>query len=181
MKQAETYYLKAVSNFPFDVSEVCEALNYALSYEPDFAPALCLKGKLYMNERINFKEARACFEQALRSDPTYIDIYPAYGELLLQIEEFDTLEQLIDRSLKVTGINKANMYLLRAKLYERQKNYRSALLTMNIAAEESYNEEMDKTIEGERKRIEDKLARKNGKTIKKKTATPETKEVSEVG
>ena len=173
MQQAEIYYLKAISNFPFDYSEVCESLNYALSYDPNYAPALCLKGKLYLNEKMNLALARTIFEQALASDPLYTETYISFGELLLLTCAFDDLENLIDQSFKITGINKAAMYLLRAKLYERQKSFRNALLTLHLAEEESYHEDMDKTLQTDRKRIEDKLAKKNGKFKKKKAIKQE--------
>jgi tetratricopeptide (TPR) repeat protein len=168
MNQEETYYLKAVSNYPFDYNEVCESLNYALSYNPGYAPALCLKAKIYMHEKTNLALAKSIFEQALISDPNHIDSYQYYGQLLLQIEEYESLERLIDKSFKVMGINKTAMYLLRAKLYERQKNLNKALLTLDIATEECYNIDMEKIIEEERKRMESKADKKNGKTNKKR-------------
>ena len=180
MNQAERYYLKAVSNCPFDYNEVCESLNYALSIDPFYAPALCLKGKIYLNERTSLTTAKSYLEQALLADPLHIDSYQVYGELLLQIEEYEQLEKHIDKSFKVKGINKAAMYLLRAKLYERQRDYNKALLTLDIASEECYNIDMDKIIEEERMRIESKVNRKNGKTKKKRTNTLETKSLIEV-
>jgi tetratricopeptide (TPR) repeat protein len=174
MTQAETLYLKALSNYPFDFNEVCESLNYALSYDPAYAPALVMKGKIYMNEKMSLTTARTCFEQALSSDPLFTETYIHYGELLLLTEQFEQLETLIDKSFKIPGISKSSMYVLRARLYERQKNYRNAILTLNLAAEESYNEEMDKIIEVDRKRIDDKLARKNGKPRRKRVTKQES-------
>lgn len=180
MNQAETYYLKAVTNYPFDYNEVCESLNYALSYDPEYAPALCLKAKIYLNEKTSLTLAKLYFENALKADPSHIDSYQYYGELLLQIEDYESLEKHIDKSFKIMGINKAAMYLLRAKLYERQRNYNKALLTIDIASEECYNIDMDKIIEEERTRIESKVDRKNGKTKKKRGAKQEVKEMIEV-
>ena len=182
MNQAETLYLKALSNYPFDFNEVCESLNYSLSYDPTFAPALVMKGKIYMNEKMSLSTARTCFEQALCSDPLFTETYIHYGELLLLTEQFEHLEALIDKSFKIPGISKSSMYVLRDRLYERLRNYRNAILTLNLAAEESYNEEMDKIIEVDRKRIDDKLARKNGKSKRKrvKKEEPVCVELSEV-
>jgi tetratricopeptide (TPR) repeat protein len=180
MNQAEKNYLKAVSNYPFDYNEVCESLNYALSHDPDYAPALCLKAKIYLYEKTNLSVSKSYFEQALRADPLHTDSYQFYGELLLQIEDYENLEKHIDKSFKVMGINKAAMYLLRAKLYERQRDYNKALLTLDIASEECYNIDMDKIIEDERKRMESKVDRTTGKTKKKRTAKQETKELIEV-
>ena len=180
MNQAETYYLKAVSNYPFDYNEVCESLNYALSHDPDYAPALCLMAKIYLYEKTNLSVSKSYFEQALRADPLHIDSYQFYGELLLQIEDYENLEKHIDKSFKVMGINKAAMYLLRAKLYERQRDYNKALLTLDIASDECYNIDMDKVIEEERIRMEAKADRKNGKAKRKRASKYETKELIEV-
>ena len=124
--------------------------------------------------------AKTYFELALKADPQHIDSYQFYGELLLQIEDYENLEKHIDKSFKVMGINKAAMYLLRAKLYERQRDYNKALLTLDIASEECYHIDMDKIIEDERTRMESKVDRKNGKKKKKRTAKQETKELIEV-
>jgi len=175
MNQAETYYLKAVSHFPFDFSEVCESLNYALSHNPNYAPALCLKAKIYLSERMDFALAKTYFEQAIAADPTYTSAYAHYGELLLQTEAFDLLEPLIDQSFKVPGINKGYMYQLRARMYEYQRNYSKALLTLELAAEDSYHESMCKGVEEDRKRIEDKTARKSAKPKKTKKSKKDSK------
>ena len=180
MNQTETYYLKAVTNYPFDYNEVCESLNYALSYDPNYAPALCLKAKIYLYEKTSLSVAKTYFELALQADPQHIDSYQFYGELLLQIEDYENLEKHIDGSFKVMGINKAAMYLLRAKLYERQRDYNKALLTLDIASEECYSIDMDKIIEDERKRMKSKVERKIGKIKKKRTVKQETKELIEV-
>ena len=85
MNQAETYYLKAVTNYPFDYNEVCESLNYALSHDPHYAPALCLKAKIYLYEKTSLSAAKTYFELALQADPQHIDTYQFYGELLLPL------------------------------------------------------------------------------------------------
>ncbi|NNG27070.1 MAG: hypothetical protein HKM87_06060, partial [Ignavibacteriaceae bacterium] len=43
---ADTFYLKALDLYPFELDQVIEALNYAISYDNDHAGAHCLLGKL---------------------------------------------------------------------------------------------------------------------------------------
>ena len=54
--QADKYFLKALDSFDYDEGEMVEALNYALSYDEEHAPSLCLAGRLHMEKMKNFKE-----------------------------------------------------------------------------------------------------------------------------
>ena len=72
---ADTYYLKAVSNYPWNLDEATENLNYALSYDEHHAPANCLMGRLYMEILKDFDKAGSYFEQAIINDLQYVDTY----------------------------------------------------------------------------------------------------------
>ena len=41
------YYFQALDNFPYNLEETMQALNYALSYDPEDADSLCLMGRIY--------------------------------------------------------------------------------------------------------------------------------------
>ena len=44
-----SYYLKAYDAYPFDLAETEEQLNYALAYDPEHIPSLCLKSQYYLH------------------------------------------------------------------------------------------------------------------------------------
>jgi len=41
------YYFEALDNYPYSLPDCLEALNYALSYDPEDADSLCLMGRIY--------------------------------------------------------------------------------------------------------------------------------------
>ncbi len=47
---ADQYYLKAWDNYNYDIAEVIENLNYALSYKSDHSNANCLMGRVYSEQ-----------------------------------------------------------------------------------------------------------------------------------
>jgi hypothetical protein len=40
------YYFEALDNYPYSLPGGLEALNYALSYDPEGADSLCLMGRI---------------------------------------------------------------------------------------------------------------------------------------
>lgn len=40
------YYFEALDNYPYNLPDCLEALNYALSYDPEDADSLCLMGSI---------------------------------------------------------------------------------------------------------------------------------------
>ena len=69
---ADEYFLKAWSNYPFCAEDALEPLNYALSFDEEHAPSLCLMGRLQMEILKNFKTAKHYFECALLADSDYV-------------------------------------------------------------------------------------------------------------
>ena len=50
------YIFKALENYPYDLEEVMEALNYALSADDKNTMALTLMGRMYAENFINMKK-----------------------------------------------------------------------------------------------------------------------------
>lgn len=115
---ADEYYLKAVDNYDFNLEGVVEPLNYALSYDEEHVPSLCLMARIKMDYLKDFKSARHYFELALIVDPNYIDIYKYYSKLLIWTGELDKAEQLIIKSMKVKGLSNVFRYRIRSNIYE---------------------------------------------------------------
>lgn len=82
---AYQYYLKAKSAYPYDLGEVAEMLDYALSYDDECAPALCLMGQIQMEALKDFDAAEHYFQRALIADPRYVDTYKYLSKLLIWI------------------------------------------------------------------------------------------------
>lgn len=53
------YYFEALDNYPYSLPDCLEALNYALSYDPEDPDVLCLMGRMY-SEMLNDYEKANC-------------------------------------------------------------------------------------------------------------------------
>ena len=55
------YVFKALENYPYDLEEVMEALNYALSYDDKNTMALTLMGRVYAEKLFKYNDAIKIF------------------------------------------------------------------------------------------------------------------------
>ena len=62
------YYFEALDYFPYNMSECLDALNYALSYEPEDADSLCLMGRVYSEVLKDYETGKRYFEEAMQSN-----------------------------------------------------------------------------------------------------------------
>ncbi len=167
MNLTETYYLKAHNQFPHDLEECIENLNYALSYDPEYAPALCLKGRIYCDEIKNYALADEYFSKALAADLIYPETFIHYAKLLLTLEKHDELAVLLEQGLKVPGVDKSNLYHTKGLANEQQGKFDEALELFHKALRFSFNSEMDEFLGTEIKRIEGKQKKLKRKKIVK--------------
>jgi tetratricopeptide (TPR) repeat protein len=171
MNITETYYLKALAHFPLELEECIENLNYALSYDGDYAPALCLMGRIYTDEVKNYTVAMEYYNKALASDLTYPETFIHYSKLLLTLERLEELSTLLDTAFKVPGIDKSTLYHTKALGREQEGKFEEALEFFHKALRFSFNGEMDEFLSSEIKRIEGKQK----KLKRKKAAKPKFK------
>ncbi|WP_236687013.1 tetratricopeptide repeat protein [Elizabethkingia anophelis] len=68
------YYFEALDHYPYSIPDCVEALNYALSYDPQDADSLCLMARVYSEILKDYNTAKAYFEEAMKNDVTSISI-----------------------------------------------------------------------------------------------------------
>lgn len=102
---SDTYYLKALDLYPYELEKVTEAFNYAISYYNDHAGAPCLLGMLNMYQLGKYFEAEKNFEKSLAGDINYPETYYYYADLLIQTGEYSRAKKLIKYGYKIKGIN----------------------------------------------------------------------------
>jgi len=171
MNITETYYLKALNHYPHNLEDCIENLNYALSYDGEYAPALCLMGRLYTQEIMNYTLADDYYTKALAADFTYSETYIHYSKLLLTLEKLEELTKLLDQAFKVPGIDKSALYHTKAIAKEQEGKFDETLELFHLALRFSFNGEMDEFLGAEIKRIEGKQK----KLKKKKVSQPKLK------
>lgn len=154
---SNTYYLKALENYPYDLSEAMESLSYALSYDSDHAGAHCLMGRLNMEQLKRYDLAEYHFEQAMISDINYVATYEYYALLLITLKEFDRAEKLISHSYKIKGVNLSTMQHREGLLNEYCRNLKKAKSLMKEAYDNSCCEEERGFIKNELDRVKSKL------------------------
>lgn len=139
LTSADTYYVKALSTFSFDMENSIESLNYALGCDPDHAPSNCLMGRIYMEYIKNYEKAEEYFGYAIASDPKYPDTYEAFSQVLIWKGDIRHALRLINFGFKLPGIDRAILYSRRAQIYEIQGQPKLAIKAIKTALEHSYN------------------------------------------
>jgi tetratricopeptide (TPR) repeat protein len=153
MNITESYFLKALSNYPNDIEKVIENLNQSLSSDYRHAPSLCLMGKVFAQEVKDYSLAEHYFKKALKADYNYAETHINYIKLLLIFGNVDSMDKQIELSKNVLGVNLCELYLLKAKSFEIHRDFNQALQTIEIALTLSCAEEIDKELEEFKKRI----------------------------
>lgn len=123
---ADQYYLKAFEAYPWNIAEVIENLNYALSYKDDHAQAWCLHGMIHMYNLKNYKKAQESFNNALEADLIYVDTYKHLTLLKIWRGQLKEAHKIIDYAIKVEAIDKSTILGLKALLMEVQGKYEQA-------------------------------------------------------
>ena len=159
----DKYLFQALDAYPYNLEEAVESLNYALSYDGKNPVALCLMGQVHAENLGDYETAKEYYQQALAEDMYALEVYPKYINVLLWNEDYEEAEKLIDFALTVKGTDKAVLYLGKGILHEQKKEYKKALKALKIAKQYTYNNYFMSNIEGEEKRIKNKMPNKKSK------------------
>lgn len=166
MTQSDKYLMEALDAYPFNLEQVIESLNYALSYDDQNPMALCLMGQMYAEQLSQYEMAKDFYVRALAVDINHLKVYPLYADTLLYNDDYEEAEKVIRFALTIKGIDKAVMYGKKALLHEYQMQFKKALKCWKKAKLNCYNASFMSMAEAEEKRVESKL---NQSSKKKKT------------
>jgi len=136
----DIYLFKALDNYPYNIPESIESLNYALSYDPENPLALALLGQIYSEQLFKYDEAIDIFERALANDVYAISVYEPYIQLLIKLEQFEKALQLIKFALSIKGIDKGNILYLQCQVLEVKREYKHIKNVMKEAKLYSYSQ-----------------------------------------
>lgn len=167
------YYIKAKDNYPFNLEEVVESLNYALSYDADYAAAHCLMAQMLVEEVSDYEHAFHHFEQALIADVNYIETYYHYSLALIFYDDVAKAQRLLDFAKTIKGVNLARIHKLEGILLEKSGRLVEAKHAFKKAIFQSVNNEELSDLKEDLARIKNKLPKKKKKKkskMRKKTA-----------
>ncbi|WP_379967668.1 tetratricopeptide repeat protein [Epilithonimonas sp. UC225_85] len=166
------YYFEALDNYPYSLPDCLEALNYALSYDPEDADSLCLMGRIYSEMLIDYEKAKLYFEEAMQCDVTNLNTPKYYIKCLLNNEDLEQAEKLIEYSLKIKGIDKCRILIQKSYLFEIKLDYKTALENLKEAKVFAYDQEMLDFLKNKEKFIKEKMpGKRKKKPAKKKKET----------
>lgn len=163
------YYFEALDHYPYNLPDCLEALNYALSYDPEDADALCLMGRIYSEMLSDYEKAKLYFEEAMQYDVTNVNVPQYYIICLLNNEDLQEAEKLINYSLKIKGIDKATLWLYRSMLSEKRGSLINAMTFLAEAEKYCFTECSLGNIKDRKKFIKSKMPKKSRTKKKKET------------
>lgn len=160
MEYTNTYIVKAIDAYPYNLEEAVENLNFAYSYDPKNTLVLCLLGRFHAEYLKNYPAAIEYFQMALAENVNAIEVYPHYINVLLWNEDYKEAKKLINFALNVKGSDKAVLRLNKAILFEQQGKYKMALNEIKKAKRHTYNNNFMNTLKDEKTRIKNKIKKK---------------------
>ncbi|ROH96224.1 tetratricopeptide repeat protein [Chryseobacterium daecheongense] len=163
------YYFEALDNYPYSLPDCLEALNYALSYDPEDADSLCLMGRIYSEMLNDFEKAKLYFEEAMQCDMTNLNVPQYYIKCLLDNEDLREAEKLIEYSLKIKGIDKSIIWLYRSLLSEKRGSFSNALKFLNEAEKYCFTIYSLDLVRDRKKFIKSKMPKKKQNKTEKET------------
>lgn len=168
MKTVDKYLFQALDNYPFNLEETVESLDYALSYDDKNTMALCLYARVQAEQLFNYEEAKSLFEKAIGININAIELYPFYIQTLLLNEDFEEAEKLIDFALTVKGINKVEILIKKITLLELKGEFKLAKKIIKEVKLSVTNSDYSTFIEESTIRLKNKLKLTSNKKEKKK-------------
>lgn len=154
---ADQYYLKAIDDYPYNLEESIENLNYALSYDPEHVGALYLMGRLFMEYLDESVKAEEYFQMAISINPTNHKVNCTYAKLLIIFRAYDKAEKLIQFTRDIKGSNPLELLRLEAFLNEHQRLYTHAVDLLEQAKEHAFDNGVIEDIEDDITRIRKKI------------------------
>ena len=155
------YYFEALDNYPYSLPDCLEALNYALSYDPEDADSLCLMGRIYSEMLNDYEKAKLYFEEAMLCDVTNLNTPKYYIKCLLDNEDLQEAEKLINYALKIKGIDKSILWFYRALLSEMRGSFPNALKFLTEAEKYCFTAQSLDFMKSRKKFIKSKMPKKS--------------------
>ncbi|PWH83778.1 hypothetical protein DIS18_04285 [Algibacter marinivivus] len=173
--ETNLYLCRAIEAYPYELAKAVEALNFALSYEPNNVKALHLIAKVQSEQFGDYKAAKGYYENVLAVNIDYPDVYPDFIRFLINNDDFSEAQKLIDFALTIKGIDKAGVKLAQGYLYEALSEFEKAEGALKETKMFGLNSEFDYFVDEVITRVSKKRKVQNNKNRLKEPA--EKKEV----
>ncbi|NER14387.1 hypothetical protein GWK08_13115 [Leptobacterium flavescens] len=170
----EVLYIQALDNYPYNVEECIEKLQYVISANNEHTGAHYLLGRIYEEHLSDYKKARYHYEMALYLDHEYTPTYYSYTGFLIRLNLLEEAEKVIGIGMEIPGIDRASLWSLKGLLYEKYELYNAAIEVYKEAKLMALNADVTSDIDLQIRRVKDKTEQikkmsgsKKGSTKKK--------------
>ena len=109
------------------IGEAFSKLTAVVQEMPTFGKAYNHIGWIYETKYKDYPNAEKNYKLAIEYAPDYHAGYYNYAIVLSTLQKWDELKDLLDRALKVPGINKGTIYNEYAIMQEAQGKYKEAI------------------------------------------------------
>lgn len=109
------------------IGEAKKILFDVVSEAPDHGRAHNHLGWIFETQEKNYEKAVEHYSLALKFAPHYPSVYYNYAIVLSTTKKFDELRELLDKAIKVPGINFATIYNEYAIMHESLGEYDDAI------------------------------------------------------
>ncbi|MFL9844087.1 tetratricopeptide repeat protein [Flavobacterium rhizosphaerae] len=154
----EVMYIQARDNYPYNVEECIEKLQYVIAADNEHAGAHYLMGQIYEEQLTDYKQAEYYYRMTLYLDRDFAPVYSQYATMLINLNRIEDAYKIIEASLRVPGIKEAKMDYLKGLLYEKYEMYNTAIDLYNKAKLGGLNNEFISWMDGHIQRVKDKKA-----------------------
>ena len=161
------YYFQALYNFPYNLEETMEALNYALSYDDHNAESLCLLGRVYSEVLQDYETAKSYFEEAMQVKLDSVSTPLFYIDCLLNNEDYEEAKKLIDYAKKIKGIDQSRIRYRKAIFFEKQGQFKKALKALEKAKKTAPNKKYTDFLMERIELVKSKMKKPKNKAQKK--------------
>jgi tetratricopeptide (TPR) repeat protein len=169
----EVMYIQARDNYPFNVDECIEKLQYVIAADDEHAGAHCLMGQIYEEQLEDFKQAEYYYRMTLYLDKDYVPVYVHFAYMLIKLNKLDEALKIIEAADRVPGTDKSLMNYFKGLLYEKYEMYSTAIGYYTDAKQVSLNNCFSDSMNDQIKRVKEKKAL--DKKAKKKDKQKEEK------
>ncbi|MXN92556.1 hypothetical protein GR160_15105 [Flavobacterium sp. Sd200] len=169
----EVMYIQAIDNYPYNVEECIEKLQYVIAADDEHAGAHFLMGRIYEEQLEDYKQAEYYYRMTLYLNREHLPVYYQYAAMLINRNRLDEALTIINAGLKAPGIDVARITYLHGLLYERYEMLNTAIEYYTNAKKYCLNSGFMSTMDDHIKRVKEKISlnKKSKKKEEKKQKT----------
>jgi tetratricopeptide (TPR) repeat protein len=164
-------YLQALDNYPYDVEQCIEKLQYVLGSN-DHAGAHYLMGRIYDEQMQDYKNAKVYYTTALCLDHEYTPTYYYYASMLINNSDYQEAKKVLEVGFTLPECDQASLHYLYGIMLEKQEAFKATKVYFKTAKRLALNNDFRCYLDNQLKRIKEKQAalkpKKKKKTSKKK-------------